>query len=126
MYCKEPLGTEVWLAIRNPNYCQDYCPYCGKKVDEVDNRRYIVVDGIFDAIQYDDNVLFLVEYLNPVTDRFERTVVSHRYFHLEDKNIIEEMMNHSIFDLQYAYDEGDYAFATQEEAKEWIKEFYDD
>lgn len=131
---KERLGTEVWLAIQNPKYGRGKCPCCGGKLSKK-QPRYILAEGYFNKVECDgENLLYFAEYEDVSTGKYKEVLINRRYLgDIIDGEFYEEehkfskfdyyLKDISIFELNYADDEGDYAFKTEEEAQSWLDEF---
>lgn len=119
-YCREELNTQVFVIIDNPRYLGETCPCCGRKFIHEENK-YLIVNGVFDKIYSDgDKIYYYVEIENPITDSLEEVVISRRFI---TTNYNSSLKDHSIFDLEWSFDEGPRAFKTMEEAEAWVKEF---
>lgn len=131
---KERIGMEIWLAVRNPNYGEETCPCCGRKLSKKQDK-YILVEGYYNKVECDgEDLFYYAEYDNELTDETEEALINRRWLgdyidggcYEEDEqssHFVRYLKDISIFDLEYAGDEGDYAFKTEEEAKKWIKDF---
>ena len=119
-YCKEDLNTQVFVVIDNPKYLGKTCPCCGRKFLH-EEQEYLIVNGVFDKIYSDgDDIYYYAEIMNPVTDTLEDVIISRRFILMNDNYPLKD---HSIFDLEWSFDEGPRAFKTMEEAEAWVKEF---
>lgn len=129
---KVPFGTEVYLVIKNPLY-KGRCPYCGhKNSGKVD--KWLIVEGIYNNIRIDgENLLYYAEYENSKTGRYETALINNWYLgDIIDSDYHDEGYKPGDFDV-YSKDidvceyrgefDGIRAFHTEEEAKEYIKEF---
>ena len=131
---KERIGMDIWIAVRNPNYGEKTCPCCGRKLSKKQDK-YILVEGYYNKIECDgEDLLYYAEYENELTDKTEEVLINRRWlgdfidggYYEEDhqfSKFARYLKDISIFDLEYAEDEGDYAFKTEEEAEEWLEEF---
>lgn len=135
---KERIGMDIWLAVRNPNYGEKICPRCGHKLPQKQDR-YILVEGYFNRVECDgENLLYFAEYEDETDDdgTFKEVLINRRWLgDIIDGGFYEDEENHefsdfdyylkdiSIFELGFTDDEGDYAFRTEQEAEDWIKEF---
>lgn len=135
---KEKIGMDIWLAIANPNYREKKCPCCGYKLSQKQNK-YILVEGYFNKVECDgENLLYFAEYKDETNNNgtFKEALINRRWLgDIIDGGFYEDEEDHkfsnvdyylkdiSIFDLEYAGDEGNYAFRTEKEAQDWIKKF---
>lgn len=131
---KERIGMDIWIAVRNPNYEEKTCPCCGRKLSKKQDK-YILVEGYYNKVECDgEDLFYYAEYDNELTDETEEALINRRWlgdyinggYYEEDEqssHFARYLKDISIFDLEYAGDEGDYAFKTEEEAEKWLKEF---
>ena len=135
---KERIGMDIWIAVRNPNYGEKTCPCCGRKLSKKQDK-YILVKGCFNKVECDREILlYFAEYKDETTDNgtFKEVLINRRWLgDIIDGGLYEDEEDHkfsdidyylkdiSIFDLEYAGDEGNYAFRTEKEAQDWIKKF---
>lgn len=131
---KERLGTEVWLAVHNPKFGRGKCPCCGSKISKK-QPRYILAEGYFNKVECDgEHLLYYAEYEDESTGKYKEALINCRWLgDIVDGEFYEEqhqfskfayyLKDISIFDRQYADDEGDYAFKTKGEAIDWLDDF---
>lgn len=119
-YCKEELNLPLFVVIDNPKYLGKTCPCCGREFIHQENK-YLIVSGVFNKIYSDgDKIYYYAEIMSPITNSLDDVIISRRFI---TTNYNYSLKDHSIFDLEWSFDEGPRAFKTMEEAEAWVKEF---
>lgn len=128
---KLPLGSEVYLAVLNPLYGDTKCKCCGHKLKK--QPKYIFAEGYFVGIQLEDDVVYhMVEYFDEINDKTVIEPVGRHwmgdiidaegFFEGEPNKFDYYSKDIDIFEYGYEWD-GNFVFATEEEALAWLKEW---
>lgn len=119
-YCREELNLPLFVVVNNPKYLGEKCPCCGREFIHQENK-YLIVNGVFNKIYSDgDKIYYYAEIMSPITNSLDDVVISRRFITTDYNSSLKD---HSIFDLEWSFDEGPRAFKTMEEAEAWVKKF---